>query len=126
MTRAYKSWLLWEHCTGAPGFEVLLAGETATALKSTPLLWLYPHLHSPMSGADRDPHKGFCSPSPHAVFRTSQGIFTVGLVSGNHVHTGVKRKTGKNETIQNNVILKINDKGQNLHLCSLPTALLLR
>lgn len=36
-------------------------------------------------------------------------------MSGNCVHTDVERRISKNETTQNDVILKINDKGQTPH-----------
>lgn len=80
-----------------------------------PLFLPCPRLHSPRLGADWEPHKGFCSLIPLAVFSASQGIFTVGLLSGNHAHTDVKRRISKNETTQNYVILKINYKGQTPH-----------
>lgn len=59
----------------------------------------------------------------HKLFSDLHSAF---LGGGNHIHSGMTRRTGKNETIQNNVILKINDKGQTLHFCGLLAALLPR
>lgn len=72
-------------------------------------------LHPPILGADREPPKGFCTLIPLATFRTSQGIFTVDLVNGNRISHDVKRRISNNKTTQNDVILKINVKGQTPH-----------
>lgn len=38
-------------------------------------------------------------------------------MNGKRIHSDVKRRISKNETTQNDVILKINDNGQTPHFC---------